>query len=95
MIRLNMAIPPSAGTEQARPAWLDRLTGSPNGRRLGDDVVDIEFAARLAGGHAVHAGIQCVAQQHPQRRAVDQNDKSFLPDLPVRSAHPVPGITNP
>ncbi|MDO9456471.1 DUF4331 domain-containing protein [Nocardioides sp.] len=47
MLRLNMAIPPSA-TENKLGILGNDLAGYPNGRRLGDDVVAIELKA-IAG----------------------------------------------
>ena len=50
LLRLNMAIPPSRPTRQT--AWAlspATLAGFPNGRRLADDVVDIELRAVACG----------------------------------------------
>ena len=44
MLRLNMAIPPSA-TENPLGLVAGDAAGFPNGRRLGDDVVTIELRA--------------------------------------------------
>jgi hypothetical protein len=50
MLRLNTSIPPTAFAQQDRLGLLaGQMDGFPNGRRLGDDVVDIELRA-LAGG---------------------------------------------
>ena len=50
LLRLNMAIPPTPLARQDRLGLLaGQLDGFPNGRRLGDDVTDIELRA-LAGG---------------------------------------------
>jgi hypothetical protein len=87
MIRLNMAIPPSAS-----PNRLGLLAGQndgfPNGRRLVDDVVDIELRA-LAGGTPFtpafnHSPNNILAD------SVDKNDKPFLTTFPY-VAHPFPG----
>jgi hypothetical protein len=49
-IRLNMAVAPTAPAQQNRLGLLaGQNDGFPNGRRLGDDVTDIELRA-LAGG---------------------------------------------
>ena len=47
MLRLNMAIPPSA-SENSLGLVAGDAAGFPNGRRLGDDVVTIELRA-MAG----------------------------------------------
>ncbi|MGZ4396566.1 MAG: DUF4331 domain-containing protein, partial [Gaiellaceae bacterium] len=47
LLRLNMAIPPSAKPSNLGVVGGD-LAGFPNGRRLGDDVIDI--AERVVGG---------------------------------------------
>src|SRR5712691_4560198 len=50
MLRLNTSIPPTALDQQDRLGLLaGQKDGFPNGRRLGDDVFDIELRA-LAGG---------------------------------------------
>jgi hypothetical protein len=79
MIRLNMGFAPSAS-----PNRLGLLAGQndgfPNGRRLGDDVVDIELRA-LAGGTPLTP-----AFNHSPNDAlsdgVDANDKPFLTAFP-------------
>lgn len=49
LLRLNTGIPPTAAGQQKRLGFLaGDLSGYPNGRRLGDDVVDI--SARAVGG---------------------------------------------
>jgi hypothetical protein len=87
MIRLNMAIPPSAS-----PNRLGLLSGQadgfPNGRRLVDDVVDIELRA-LAGG-APFTPTFNHAPNNILSDGVDHNDKSFLSTFPY-VAHPFPG----
>jgi hypothetical protein len=87
MIRLNMAVPPSAA-----PNRLGLLAGQPdgfpNGRRLGDDVVDIELRA-LAGGTPFTASFN-VAPNNVLGDGVDANDKAFLPNFPYVPS-PFPG----
>jgi Domain of unknown function (DUF4331) len=87
MIRLNMAIPPSVSPN---PLGLlaGQLDGFPNGRRLGDDVVDIEIRA-LAGATPFTPAFN-VSPNNQLGDGVDQNDKSFLATFPY-VAHPFPG----
>jgi hypothetical protein len=79
MMRLNMGFAPSPS-----PHRLGLLAGQndgfPNGRRLGDDVVDIELRA-LAGGTPFTPAFN----QSPNNAlsdGVDANDKAFLPTFP-------------
>jgi uncharacterized protein DUF4331 len=87
MIRLNMAIPPSAAPNRLG-LLAGQADGFPNGRRLGDDVVDIELRA-LAGGTPFTPAFN-VSPNNLLSDGVDQNDKSFLPTFPY-VAHPFPG----
>ena len=77
MLRLNMSIPPSA-----RPKRMGVLAGDvagfPNGRRLADDVVDIEL--RVVAGVLVD-GFN-VAPNNQLGDGVDANDRPFLPYFP-------------
>ena len=57
--------------------------GFPNGRRLADDVVDIEL--RVVGGFLK-------GNKLPLGDGVDQNDKPFLTSFPY-VAPPTPGST--
>ena len=87
MIRLNMAVPPSA-----MPNRLGLLAGQadgfPNGRRLGDDVVDIELRA-LAGGTPFTPSFNH-APNNLLGDGVDANDQPFTPTFPY-VASPFPG----
>ena len=87
MIRLNMAIPPSAA-----PNRLGLLAGQPdgfpNGRRLGDDVVDIELRA-LAGGTPLTPSFNH-SPNNVLGDGVDANDKPFQSNFPY-VASPFPG----
>jgi hypothetical protein len=87
MIRLNMGFAPSAS-----PNRLGLLAGQndgfPNGRRLGDDVVDIELRA-LAGGTPFTPAFN-VSPNNLLGDGVDTNDKPFLAHFPY-VAHPFPG----
>ncbi|HBY94064.1 MAG TPA: hypothetical protein DEP84_08900 [Chloroflexi bacterium] len=79
MLRLNLAIPPS-GSPQRLGVLGGDLDGFPNGRRLTDDVVDIELQA-VAG--AVLAALDpSVPPPPPLGDGVNQNDVPFLPTFP-------------
>jgi hypothetical protein len=79
MIRLNMAIPPS-GSPNRLGLLAGQLDGFPNGRRLSDDIVDIELRA-LAGATPFTATFN-VAPNNLLGDGVDANDKAFLPTFP-------------
>jgi hypothetical protein len=79
MIRLNMAIPPSASPNRLG-LLAGQLDGFPNGRRLGDDIVDIEVRA-LAGATPFTPTFN-VAPNNLLGDGVDANDKAFLPNFP-------------
>lgn len=77
MLRLNMTIPPAAKPSRFGVLAGD-LAGFPNGRRLGDDVVDIEL--RVVAGVLVD-GFN-VAPNNQLGDGVDGNDLPFLPYFP-------------
>ena len=96
LLRLNTAIKPGAngacpgGT--ASPAAPDRmgvlaadLCGFPNGRRLGDDVVDIELRA-IAQGYGTFLngafGLPNLTPNNLVGDGVDANDVSFSGTFP-------------
>lgn len=76
-IRLNLAIPPSASPNRLGVLAGD-LAGFPNGRRLADDVVDIELRA-LAG--VLVPGFN-ISPNNLLGDGTDQNDVSFLGQFP-------------
>jgi Domain of unknown function (DUF4331) len=79
LLRLNMAIPPSAKPSPIGVLGGD-LAGFPNGRRLADDVTDIELRA-LAGGTPFTPEFN----KAPNNRlgdGVNANDKPFLAHFP-------------
>ncbi len=82
LLRLNVAIPPTAAVGAGNPLGVIRgdLAGFPNGRRLEDDVVDIEIRA-FAGGYPLTP-----ASDHVPNNAlgdgVNQNDVPFLTSFP-------------
>lgn len=77
MLRLNMAIAPAAKPSRLGVLAGD-LAGFPNGRRLTDDVVDIEL--RVVAGVLVD-GFN-VAPNNQLGDGVDANDMPFLPRFP-------------
>jgi hypothetical protein len=75
-LKINLGIPPTASPNRFGVIGGDNA-GFPNGRRLGDDVVDIELQV-IAGflkGNKVPLG-----------DGVDRNDKAFLPTFPYLAA---------
>ena len=85
MLRLNVAIPPSANPNPLGVLGGD-IAGFPNGRRLGDDVVDIALRA-MAGATpltpAFNGGINAILGD-----GVGANDKTALGAFPfVASPH--------
>jgi Domain of unknown function (DUF4331) len=75
-IKLNLGVPPSE-TENRFGVIGGDVAGFPNGRRLGDDVVDIELqvVAGFLKGNKVPLG-----------DGVDRNDKPFLSSFPYLAA---------
>jgi hypothetical protein len=71
-IKLNLGTPP-AGTEDRFGVIGGDTAGFPNGRRLGDDVVDIEL--QVVAGFLKNNKV-------PLGDGVDQNDKPFLSAFP-------------
>lgn len=79
MLRLNMAIPPSASPNRLGVLGGD-LAGFPNGRRVGDDVLDIVLRAAAGATPLTPA-----YQRSPNNMlgdGVDRNDLSYLPNFP-------------
>jgi hypothetical protein len=77
MLRLNLAISPAARPNRFGVIAGD-IAGFPNGRRLADDVVDIE--ERVAAGVLVPGFNNAPANQLGD--GVDANDRPFLPYFP-------------
>ena len=77
MLRLNLAIPPSSAPSRLGVLAGD-IAGFPNGRRLADDVVDIE--ERVAAGVLV-PGFN-IAPNNQLGDGIDANDVPFLPYFP-------------
>ena len=74
MLRLNMSVPPSKDPNRLGVLAGD-LQGFPNGRRLADDVVDIELQA-VAGAAQSGKLVPGLTDK------VDRNDKPFLQSFP-------------
>ena len=75
-LRLNMSIPPAAAPNRLGVLAGD-LQGYPNGRRLGDDVIDISLQA-LEGAAQTGELVPALAAGD----AVDVNDKAFGETFP-------------
>ena len=81
MLRLNMAIPPSTGPAYSRLGLLGGdLAGFPNGRRVGDDVVDIALRV-MAGATALTPAFD-TAPNNTLGDGVDGNDVPYLDVFP-------------
>ncbi|MBC7912408.1 MAG: DUF4331 domain-containing protein [Pyrinomonadaceae bacterium] len=78
-IRLNVAIAPSANPSRLGLLGLD-FAGFPNGRRVGDDVVDIALRA-VAGGTPFTPPTN-VAPNNTLGDGVDRNDVPYLTRFP-------------
>lgn len=76
-LKLNLGTPPAAGAENRFGVIGGDMAGFPNGRRLGDDFVDIELqvVAGFLKGNKVPVG-----------DGVDRNDKEFLSTFPYLAA---------
>ena len=80
-LKLNLGVPPSQNPSRFGVLGGD-LAGFPDGRRLTDDVVDIE--ERVVGGALIGKNL-------PLGDGVDQNDKPFLDSFPYL-APPTAGL---
>jgi Domain of unknown function (DUF4331) len=76
-LKLNLGVAPS-GTENRFGVLGNDLAGFPNGRRLADDVTDIEL--RVIGGALLPANQG--GKQLPLGDGVDRNDKAFRATFP-------------
>jgi hypothetical protein len=85
-LKINLGVAPSA-TPDKFGVLANDTAGFPNGRRLGDDAVDIEL--RVIGGFLVPANQG--GKKLPLGDGVDQNDKPFLNEFPY-VAPPTAGI---
>ena len=93
LLRLNTAIAPTAnvGAGNRLGVLAGDLAGFPNGRRLEDDVVDIDLRAFAEGyGPVLHSllGLPDKSPNDVLGDGVDANDKPFAPHFPyVASPH--------
>ena len=93
LLRLNTKIAPSAAVGAGNPLGVlaGDLAGFPNGRRLEDDIVDIELRAFAQGYGAILNGLLGLPNKSPNNLlgdGVDANDKPFLIHFPyVASPH--------
>lgn len=99
-MRLNTAVPATApGSENRLGFVAGDFAGFPNGRRLGDDVVDITLRAAagiLLPGNACAGGtVSCNAAPNNQLGdGVNQNERAFRTTFPYL-ASPYDGYSNP
>ena len=91
MLRLNTSIPPTPADTQHRLGVIDGdNAGFPNGRRPGDDVVDIEL--RVAMGRLITLGLFGTSDQAPSG-GINFTDGAFLDA--GRFANTFPYLTTP
>ena len=86
-LKLNLGVPPS-GSPSRFGVLANDLAGFPNGRRLADDVTDIEL--RVIAGALLKPSEG--GKQIPLGDGVDQNDHAFRSSFPY-VALPTDGIT--
>src|SRR6185295_18394514 len=96
MLRLNTAIPPCTADDPTDDTGKCRRLGAfyddaadlaafPNGRRLGDDVTDIELRAIAQGYGDVLKGLYGVPNKSPYNQITDgvnANDTAFMSAFP-------------
>jgi hypothetical protein len=84
LLRLNTAIAPTA-KPNALGALAGDFQGFPNGRRLADDVTDIELRAVACGYGPILAGALSLCNLSPNNTiadGVDRNEEDFLSRFP-------------
>jgi hypothetical protein len=84
MLRLNTSIAPSPSPERLGALSGD-LAGFPNGRRLGDDVVDVIVRGAACGYGDILEDLLGLCNLSPNNQlgdGVDQNDVDFLAEFP-------------
>jgi uncharacterized protein DUF4331 len=84
LLRLNTATPPTSNPNKLGVLAGD-LQGFPNGRRLADDVTDIELRAVACGYGAPLNGLFGLCNLSPNNTVgdgVDTNENAFLPNFP-------------
>ena len=86
MLRLNTSIPATAAGSQKRLGVIDGdSAGFPNGRRPGDDVVDI--ALRVVMGKLCTLSIGCAPSDAPAG-AIRFTDGAYLDETMVNNTFP-------
>ena len=94
LLRLNTAVPPTA-TPNRLGVLAGDLQGFPNGRRLADDVTDIELRAVACGYGTVLNGLLGLCNRPPNDTISDgesetseanRNENAFLPRFPYVAA---------
>jgi Domain of unknown function (DUF4331) len=88
LLRLNTAVPPTASPNRLGVLAGD-LQGFPNGRRLGDDVTDIELRAVACGYGSVLQGLLGLCNFAPNNLigdGVDANETTFAATFPYVAA---------
>jgi hypothetical protein len=88
LLRLNTAVPVTA-TPDKLGALAGDLQGFPNGRRLADDVTDIEIRAVACGYGAPLNSLLGLCNLSPNNvvgDGVDANENAFLPQFPYVAA---------
>jgi hypothetical protein len=95
MLRLNTSVEPTAFGEQDRLGLLaGQADGYPNGRRVGDDVVDIALRA-VAGGTPFTPDFN-VAPNNALTDGANQNDRPYLRTFPyLATPHQGYDLNNP
>jgi hypothetical protein len=89
MLRLNLAIPPTTDKPNPWGPLAGDNAGFPNGRRLSDDVVDVELRAVADGYGKVLADAFGLPNLKPNNQVGDGcnvNDKPFLKAFPYAAA---------
>jgi hypothetical protein len=88
LLRLNFDVPVTAAPKRLGVLEGD-LQGFPNGRRLGDDVVDIELRAVACGYGPILQSLLGLCNLTPNNAigdGVDANDRAFSPTFPYLAA---------
>ena len=88
LLRLNTAIPPTASPDKLG-ALAGDFQGFPNGRRLADDVTDIELRAVACGYGPILEGALGLCNLAPNNivgDGVDTNEQAFLEHFPYVAA---------
>ncbi len=95
LLRLNTSVDPTAFADQDRLGLLaGQADGFPNGRRVGDDVVDIALRA-VAGGTPFTPDFN-VAPNNALTDGANQNDRPYLTSFPyLATPHAGYDLNNP